>query len=57
MKAEEILKQLEEIAKEELFIETLTTQNSDSKDFHEVAVWSVKEALKKAYALGQKNAK
>lgn len=46
-------KQLEEIAKEQLFIETLETRMSDSLDFHDVSVWGVKEALKLAFELGK----
>ena len=54
MKAfEKTLKQLEEIAREQLFIETLETRNSDSLDFHEVSVWGVKEALRLAFELGK----
>ena len=44
---------LETIAKEILGIETLKTQNSDSLDFHEVSVWSLKAALEKAYTAGK----
>lgn len=33
--------------------ETLETRNSDSADFKEVAVWSLKEALEAAYAAGK----
>ena len=46
-------KKLEKIAAEELGIETLETRMSDSLDFHEVAVWSLEEALKAAYELGK----
>jgi hypothetical protein len=34
-------------------IETLATRNSDALDFHDVAVWSVRNALADAYAAGQ----
>ena len=44
------------IARETLSIETLDTRNSDGLDFHDVAVWSVREALEKAYAAGQEAA-
>lgn len=44
------------IARETLFIETLETRESDRLDFHDVAVWSVREALKKAYAAGHEAA-
>ena len=44
---------LEKIAGEQLSIETLETRNSDSLDFHEVSVWGIKEALKKAYEAGK----
>tara|TARA_B100001778_G_C18595074_1_gene634255 strand:- start:603 stop:779 length:177 start_codon:yes stop_codon:yes gene_type:complete len=40
---------LTEIAKKDLNLETLETRNSDSLDFHDVAVWSLKEALQEAY--------
>ena len=44
--------QLTEIADKFLKIKSLKISNNDSKDFHEVAVWEVAEALEKAYALG-----
>ena len=34
-------------------IETLKTRNSDSLDFHDVAVWSIRDALAAAFAAGQ----
>lgn len=43
-----------EIAKETLGIETLETRNSDSLDFHDVAVWQLKTALREAYLAGMK---
>ena len=43
---------LEEIAKKHLNLETLETRNSDSLDFHDVAVWSLKDALQEAYEAG-----
>ena len=42
----------EAIAREALGIETLETRRGDSLDFHDVAVWSVLEALNRAYELG-----
>lgn len=44
---------LAEIAKKHLNLETLETRNSDSLDFHDVAVWSLKEALQEAYKAGK----
>lgn len=44
---------LETIAKNFLGIGTLTPQNSDSLDFHEVSVWSLKAALEEAYKAGK----
>ncbi|HUY05048.1 MAG TPA: hypothetical protein VMV33_17360 [Rhodocyclaceae bacterium] len=41
------------IAANTLRIETLETRNSDSLDFHEVAVWELKRALELAYAAGR----
>jgi phosphopantetheinyl transferase (holo-ACP synthase) len=40
-----------QIAKEELFLDTLETRRSN-EDFHEHAVWCIKEALTKAYKAG-----
>lgn len=34
-------------------IETLETRNSDSLDFHDVTVWSIRNALAAAFAAGQ----
>jgi hypothetical protein len=43
---------LTQIANEHLDIPTLETRRSDSLDFHDVAVWQVKEALQAAYLAG-----
>lgn len=40
------------IAIKHLGIETLETRNSDRLDFHEIAVWSIKEALQAAFMAG-----
>ena len=40
------------IAKSHFSIETLETRNSDSLDFYDVAVWSLKKALQEAYEAG-----
>ncbi len=40
-----------------LGLETLEIRKSDRLDFHEVAVWSVKEALELAYLAGQQSSK
>ena len=53
-KEKRILEQLEAIAKDILEIETLETRRSDELDFLEVPVWSLKEALLKAYNLGRR---
>lgn len=45
------------IAKQHLGIETLATRNSDSLDFYDVSVWSIKAALEAAYQAGRKAAK
>ena len=44
------------IARETLDIDTLETRRSDWLDFHNVAVWSVKEALAAAYEAGRRAA-
>jgi len=46
-------KKIREIALRELRIETLETRHSDSLDFHDISVWSLKAALKAAYEAGQ----
>lgn len=54
-------KQLIEIAKRNSYsIEArgdLETRNSDSEDFIEMCVWSIKAMLEEAYELGKKAAK
>lgn len=48
--------QMQQIALDHLFIETLETRHSDSLDFHEVSVWGVKSALMAAYEAGRQAA-
>jgi hypothetical protein len=45
-----------QIAKEELFLDTLETRRNGD-DFHEHAVWCIKEALTKAYQAGLESGK
>lgn len=40
------------IAEKHLDIETLETRHSDRLDFHDVAVWRIKEALHAAFMAG-----
>lgn len=40
------------IAQKHLGIETLETRRSDSLDFHDTAVWSIKDALEAAFKAG-----
>ena len=54
--AQTLDQQLQQIALDHLFIETLETRNSDRMDFHEVSVWGVKSALMAAYEAGQQAA-
>ncbi len=44
-----------QIAQQHLGIETLVTRKSDSLDFKDVAVWSVKDALEAAFEAGRKS--
>jgi len=44
---------LTEIAQRHFQIETLETRKSDSLDFHDVSVWSIKDALTEAFELGK----
>jgi len=50
-------KELLKIAQTILDLETLEKRNSDSLDFHEIAVWRIKDALEIAYKKGQENCK
>ena len=43
---------LPQIAQQHLGIETLQTRRSDSLDFHDVAVWCVRDALEAAFKAG-----
>lgn len=43
-----------EIARQLLSLETLETRKSDSLDFHDMAVWSIKAALESAYEAGRR---
>ena len=47
--------QLQTIATDHLFIETLETQHSDRLDFHDVSVWTVKAALQAAFEAGHQS--
>lgn len=44
---------LTRIAQVHMGIETLEERRSDSLDFHEVSVWSVRDALQAAFEAGQ----
>ncbi|MCL4199557.1 MAG: hypothetical protein KJZ69_18840 [Phycisphaerales bacterium] len=48
---------LNAIAREALGLETLETRSRDSLDFHDLAVWCVKEALERAYEAGRASAR
>jgi len=45
-----------QIAQQYLDIETLKTRRMDALDFHDCAVWSIKDALQAAYDAGVKAA-
>jgi len=47
-------KQIVEIAKQILDLETLEERKSDSFDFHKLEVWTIKHALEKAYEAGRR---
>ena len=44
---------LAELALQHLGIATLATRNSDSLDFHDVAVWAIRDALEAAWRAGR----
>lgn len=54
--AQTLDQQMQQIALDHLFIETLETRNSDWMDFHEVSVWGVRSALMAAYEAGRQAA-
>ncbi len=43
-----------EIAQRHFFLETLETRNSDRLDFHDVAVWAIRNALEEAFEAGRR---
>lgn len=43
---------LTQIARKHLGIDTLQTRHADSLDFHDVAVWCLREALEAAFNAG-----
>ena len=43
---------ISEIATRILGLETLEARNRDSLDFHDLSVWSIKEALEAAFEAG-----
>lgn len=45
-----------DIARDCLGISTLATRNSDAADFHDLAVWAVREALERAFEAGRAQA-
>ena len=48
---------VQNIARDLLGIETLDTRKSDSLDFHDLAVWSIREALAAAFEAGQQTSR
>ena len=49
---QEIKDLLEKIAQERLRLPTLEIRRKDTLDFHNVAVWEIREALEAAYRAG-----
>ena len=47
---------LTEIARKYLGLETLLTRHSDRLDFHDTAVWCIRDALQAAFEAGAKHA-
>ena len=43
-----------EIAQRRFFFETLETRNRDRLDFHDVAVWAIRDALEEAFEAGRR---
>ncbi|WP_323033223.1 DUF6900 domain-containing protein [Paracoccus sp. (in: a-proteobacteria)] len=45
-----------DIAQRRFFFETLETRNRDRLDFHDVAVWAIRDALEEAFEAGRRSA-
>ena len=45
-----------DIAQRRFFIETLENRNRDRLDFHDVAVWAIRDALEEAFEAGRRSA-
>jgi hypothetical protein len=45
-----------DIAQRRFFLETLETRNRDRLDFHDVAVWAIRDALEEAFEAGRRAA-
>lgn len=50
-------KTLAEIAAKYLHLETLETRNRGCLDFHDMGVWSIRQALEAAYEAGRQSRK
>ena len=50
-------RQIAKIARDILDLETLETRKSDSLDFHDMAVWQLRDALIAAYNAGREAGK
>jgi len=48
---------IQNIARDLLGIETLETRKSDRLDFHDLAVWSIREALEAAFEAGRQTSR
>ena len=48
---------IQNIARDLLGIETLDTRKSDSLDFHDLAVWSIRDALAAAFEAGRQTSR
>jgi hypothetical protein len=53
--AQSTARTIQEIARRVLAIESLETQRSDALDFHDIAVWKLREALEAAYEAGRRH--
>lgn len=51
--SKEVYQKILEIAKRHFYVKTLESQKSDSLDFRETSVWSIKDALIDAYNAGK----
>ena len=55
MNSKKLNQLMPQIAQQHLRLETLETRDSDSLDFHDLAVWQIESALRAAFEAGRED--